>query len=226
MTIKVSAGIALLSAAVATQAGTVDSSAMTTFQSGTAAVASEVNGNFTAVTTAVDANATDISTLQSAIEDLQAQIDALPQEVTDASDLVGRTYCMVQNHTAGRYEGDDNYASVNAASETSTLSITSSTQFSVTGNSADEMELGLSVQYYTYDGYDIAGLTGSLQSYSEPESFTGTINSFSNGTLSVTVGTDSLSFYVSKYGDVMIGRSFSDEGTEMWNTTFVMVECQ
>ena len=228
MNTKLMAGLALMITALNTQAGTVNSSAITTFQSGTPAVAAQVNGNFTAVTTAVDDNAADITALQSAVDDLQAQIDALPQAVTDASDLVGRTYCMIQNHTAGRYDpgNRDNYASVNAASETSTLTITSSSQFSVSGDAGDELELGLSLQNYTYEGSLIPGLRGELTHFTGADSFTGTINGFSNGTLSVTVGTDDLSFYVSKYGDVMIGRDFSDDGAEMWNTTMVMVECR
>ncbi len=232
MNIKVSAGIALLSAAAAAQAGSVDSSAMTTFQSGTPAVAAQVNGNFTAVTTAVDGNAADITALQSAVATLQMQMASVPAAVTSVSDLVGRTYCMIQSHSAGRYTGT-NYASVNSATESYTLTITSETQLSLTGVSSDEWELGLGLADYDNGSGMVAGLQGALDTFTDEIGtgvITGTINSLSNGTLSVSVDGGAVEFYVSKYGDVIIGREFTDDSSQdpaaMWNTSTVMVECQ
>jgi|TARA_R110000868_G_scaffold6929_1_gene38345 hypothetical protein len=222
----------MLSMAIAplvAKAGTVDTSGVTTFSAGSAAKASEVNGNFSTVITAVNDNASSLAALQSSIEALQTQLESMPTKVTDVSDLVGRTYCMIQDHSAGRYDGN-NFASVNFASETSTVTVTSETQLSITGVSSDEAELGLQLSQYSYNGSDVDGLQGTLEAYQEPESYNGTINSLSNGELSVTVGSDTIQFYVSKYGDVMIGRSFTDDSSaapaEMWNTTAVLVECQ
>ena len=55
---------------------------LTTFTSGTQARASEVNGNFTAVKTAVDDNNTRIGTLLTQLATLQATVTALQGTVT------------------------------------------------------------------------------------------------------------------------------------------------
>ncbi len=214
-----------LGAIPSVQAGTVGS--LTTFESGAAAKASEVNGNFSAITTAVNDNASLISELQASIEALQ---DAMPQKVTAMSDLVGREYCMINSFAGGAFTGD-NFARVNMGTESNTLTVTSETQVTITGIGNNELELGLMVEYYDYtDGNDetfsIPGLQGSLDTYSEVDSASGTVNGLSGGVMSVTFGTTTIPFYVSKYGDVLIARDFdSSDSEEKWSSTMTAVEC-
>lgn len=88
------------SCALGLHAAEVDTANITTFTSGTAAKASEVNSTISALTTAIDDNAATIATLQSIIEDYETEITSLQASVealqtATSNDVTGNKYRVI-----------------------------------------------------------------------------------------------------------------------------------
>ncbi len=161
-----------------------------TFESGEAASASEVNANFSALVSAIDA-------LADRVADLESDVDSLdPTEVT-LSDLVGTNYCISSFGNIGA--GGGSWARIGSYVSSHKLAITSTTTATLTTVQDDEFELGWGVGYdtdYTLDS--------ELEEYSHDDGGSVTINSLTNGVLSLSVG----DFNLSPNGNMILGTEF------------------
>lgn len=126
---KIAAGAALLSAVVVAQADTVDSGAMTTFTAGSPALAEDVNGNFTAITTAVDDNATDIGTNAAAIADNASDIADNAAGVSTNASGIATNASGISTNTGG--------IASNAAAITNNATGIADNTAAISSNSAD-----------------------------------------------------------------------------------------
>lgn len=184
-----------------------------TFTSGTPAVAGDVNDNFTAVKTAVDDNDARVTELETALAALQAKMEAMDAGVT-LDDLVGSTYCGI-SHWSILGTGDNNFARIGHGEGEMTATFVSATELQLTSLTDQEVELGWWVGTGSVMGtdpttgdpvsYDTPIIDAKLETFSNPsEAMTATISGFSNGILSIDIGGETLSLYVSKHGDTMI----------------------
>lgn len=228
-------GVTLCMLAGAAMAGSVSTDGFTSFTSGTAISSAEMNTNFNAVTGAVNGNADDISTmqgtiseLQSTISDLQTSIDDLKgrMDLNDAyitlEELTDKVYCMVTANTMLTLDSVNSYARLNAMNNATTLTFTSASEISISNENSKEAELG----WGTYGG----GESQLLVYEDSSGTSTAAVTSFTSGVLSLDNG---IELYVSKRGDMIIGREFtetidteSNDAPQKNAGTIMMVQCR
>ncbi len=179
-------------------ADTVNPADVTTFQSGTPALADDVNGTVQALIAAIDGNAATIA----ALED---RVLALETPVT-LDDLIGKTYCHVemistlQNSIIA--EGDEGRVSTGIIE--STLMVTSPSQLTMTSTSDTMVELLIRDKQHNFgipptDDFrqTSEALLGVFTFPAESDTFV--ITGFSSGTIS----TDVADFHVSPDGNMI-----------------------
>ncbi|EMP54901.1 hypothetical protein MSNKSG1_14257 [Marinobacter santoriniensis NKSG1] len=194
----------MIAGIASTFAGTVlaQTTVPNTFSAGTAASASQVNDNFTAVTDAINNLAARVGVLEAA------------SSIT-LNDLVGRTYCITSIGTISGV-GATNFARHSTYVSKATMMITSTTQASLTGVSDDEHELDLSV-----DGSGL--LTGTISEFHSPNSTTPiTINGLTDGVLSTSIG----DLFLAKDGSVLLNTDFSYSTSEGESSMAVGTLCK
>jgi len=193
------AGIASTFAGTALAQATVPN----TFTPGTAASASQVNANFTALANAIDNLAARVTLLES----------PLNKPSVTLNDLVGKTYCITN---IGAISGQaNNFARFSSYVSKSTLMITSTTQASLNAVSDDEHELGVSATG--------AGLTGTITHYSNLNPVTTvTISGLSNGVLATSIG----NLYLAKDGTVLLSTDFTYTASQGDDSMAVGTLCQ
>lgn len=240
-------GLSLAMLAGVSKAGTVSDGDINTFAAGNSISSAEMNTNFNAVKGAVNGNADDISTLNSTINELQTTISSLQSSISDLetslsdvkgrldlndayitlNEMVGKTYCLVSQNTTLTWDSVDNWARVNVGNDARTLTVTSESEVTLASGEYKEGELGFGVGYESPD----YALNAELQTWSDTEaSQTIGISSFADGVLTLSVG---IELFVSKRGDMLVGREFSETVDEDNNSapqrdvsTIMMVQCR
>jgi hypothetical protein len=189
------------------------------FTSGSAALAAEVNANFDAVKSAVDDNDSRIAALVAQLDTLQTQVDAMDATVTLDS-LVGATYCGISHWSILGSVSSNTYSRITTGEGTQTVTFTSTSQASISGSNDEEVELG-----WSWNGSDVTSLLTDTQT--SGGGIVATINSLTNGVLSMDVGGVNLTLYVSRHGDVMIQTDGSvSDGSEGETSGSIWVRCQ